>query len=236
MVFLIGTLAFSSHELDGICCADIAIETEKGDVISLQSKEIDRLVKNVYPGILSMQLGMINADSLETEMEKHPVIEKVEAYKVLAKDTGDYKGILALRIKHRNPVLRVVPGSGMAYYLDRDGQKLPVSIHYSANVLTVTGAIKEEFAKEQLLPFVKYMEGDDFWQAQIEQAHISEKGELLLSPLVGNHLVEFGNLEDYEEKLRNLKAFYKQVLADKSWNKYGRISLKFENQIIAKRK
>ena len=42
----------------------------------------------------------------------------------------------------------------------------------------------------------------------------------LLTPLVGDHLIELGTLENYPEKLRNMKAFYKQVMANNNWNKY----------------
>jgi len=48
-------------------------------------------------------------------------------------------------------------------------------------------------------------------------------------------LIEFGNVEHMEKKFRNLKAFYEQVLKDNNWNKYSRIILRFENQVVAKK-
>ncbi|WP_346861594.1 hypothetical protein [uncultured Draconibacterium sp.] len=80
------------------------------------------------------------------------------------------------------------------------------------------------------------MANDEFWDAQIEQVHVEKNGEVVLTPLVGDHIIELGKLDNYEEKLRNMKAFYKQVLADNNWNKYKTVSVKYKNQVIAKRR
>jgi cell division protein FtsQ len=83
---------------------------------------------------------------------------------------------------------------------------------------------------------VRYVVGNDFWQAQIKQIHVDRNEELILTPLVGNQLIEFGTAENYREKLRNLMAFYEEVLTNSNWNKYERINLKYNNQIIAKKR
>ena len=87
-----------------------------------------------------------------------------------------------------------------------------------------------------MLPFVLFVENDGFWQAQIEQVHVQQNGDVLLTPLVGEHIIEFGTLDNYERKLQKMKAFYEQVLANDNWNKYKTVSLKYNNQVIAKRK
>jgi cell division protein FtsQ len=51
--------------------------------------------------------------------------------------------------------------------------------------------------------------------------------------LVGDHLIEMGSLDNYQEKLRNMKAFYEQVITRNNWDTYGKISLKYKNQVIA---
>lgn len=236
IIFIVGTLAFTLHELDEVGCSAVSIEFEDDDIIQLQSGELEKLVLKVYPDLFSNQLGQVNSDSLEKAIEKHPVIEGVEAYKVLVKDTSAYTGILTLRVKHRRPVVRIVPDLGEGYYLDIEGRKIPVSTAYSAHVITVTGNINTSYAEKSLLPFIRHLVNDEFWSSQIVQGHVNDSEELLLSPLVGDHLIELGSIENFETKLRNLKAFYKQVLAEDSWNMYSRISLKFEDQIIAKRK
>jgi cell division protein FtsQ len=56
-----------------------------------------------------------------------------------------------------------------------------------------------------------------------------------MTTLVGGQVIEFGSTENMEEKFRNLRAFYDQVMTPHNWNKYNRIILKFNNQVIAKK-
>jgi cell division protein FtsQ len=44
--------------------------------------------------------------------------------------------------------------------------------------------------------------------------------------------VVFGSIENYEEKFRNLEAFYKKGLPVSGWNLYKEINLKYKNQIV----
>lgn len=235
ILFFIGTLAFTSHESKNIPCRNIEIEFANDGLIKLSKAEISRIVKSADSEITKKKLEDINADVIEKEVEKNPAVLKAEVYKVVAKDTTAYKGILTVRVKHRRPVVRVMSGSG-TYYLDKFGDKIPVSTNYAANVLVATGYLSEKYAKEQLLPFVLSIENDEFWKAQIEQVHIEKNGDVILTPLVGDQIIELGKLADFKEKLRNMKAFYNQVLANNNWDKYDRISLKFKNQVVAKKR
>ena len=119
--------------------------------------------------------------------------------KITKKDTGSYKGVLAVKIKHRKPLLRVI-GPDDSYYLDEYGKKFPISTKYTANVLVATGSISDEFAIKNLLPFVIDIEKHPFWKAQVEQIFVAQNGEVSLIPLVGDHIVELGELTDYREK------------------------------------
>ncbi len=235
VAFIIVTLAFSTKETKNVICSDIEVKFVDNELIKLSTNEITRLVKSADKNLIGKNLRMINADFIEKEVEKHQAVLKAEVYKVMAKDSLTYTGILGVKVKHREPAVRIMSSSGN-YYLDKNGVKIPVSANYTANVLVATGYISENFAREQLLPFVLYLTEDAFWNAQTEQLHVDQNGDILLTPLVGNHMVELGNLENFPEKLRNMKAFYKQVLANNNWNKYETVSLKYKNQVIAKRR
>jgi cell division protein FtsQ len=235
VVFIIGTLAFSSLESKDVLCRNIEVDYSADELIQIDKAEIIRLVKAADSKILSKKLNQINAETIEKAIEKHDAIINAEVYKVMVKDTGSFRGVLTVKVKHREPVVRVMSNIGN-YYLDEFGGKIPTSLNYSANVLAATGFITEEFAKKELLPFVLYVENDDFWRAQIEQIHVENNGDVLLTPLFGEHIIEFGELDDYQNKLQKMKAFYKQVLAQNNWNKYKTISLKYNNQVIAKKR
>lgn len=235
VVFIAATLAFSVRESREVICSNIEIEFRKDEQIKTSREEVAKLISNADNQLIGKNLSQINTEVIEQEIEKHQVILKAEVFKLVAKDSTSYKGILGVRVKHREPAVRVMSSSG-AYYLDKTGEQIPISSNYTANVLVASGYFSEEFAKEQLLPFVLYLEENPFWKAQIEQVYIEQDGNIMLTPLVGNHLIEMGTLENCREKLRNMKAFYEQVLVQNNWEEYHTISLKYKDQVIAKKK
>ncbi len=234
LAFVVATLAFTSMKYAGAPCRSIRIEYEPDDKITLDKDVIRSVLKKTDKEIIGKTFDRINAADLEKELEKQPAILKADVYKTVAKDTT-YSGILTVKVKHRDPVVRIITDSH-SYYLDAGANRFPVSSTYPAQVLVATGKIDTTFAATKLLPCILFITNDDFWEAQIEQVHVQGNGDVLLTPLVGDQIIELGSVDDYEVKLRNLKAFYKQVLANRNWNKYESISLKYNNQVIAKRR
>jgi cell division protein FtsQ len=235
ITFVIGTLAFTSIESRNIMCSDIQVVFDKDEAIKIDKERLIRLVKASDSKIFSKTLDEINSEIFEGEIEKIPAILKADVYKLMVNEKGAYKGVLVVKVKHREPVLRIITSNG-SYYLDKLGVRIPVSSSYSTNVLVASGSISEQFAVEKLLPFVLYVKDNDFWRAQIEQIYVQEDGDVLLTPLVGGHIIELGEVDNYINKLNVMSAFYKQVLAKNNWDKYEKISLKYNNQVVAKRK
>lgn len=236
IIFIIGTLAFTSAESRNILCTDIQVVIDEDDPISIDKERLIRMIKSADGKILSKTLDEINSEVLEDEIGKNPAIYSADAYKLIVNDTtGAFKGVLVVKVKHRVPVMRVISSSD-SYFLDKYGVRIPVSSSYSTNVLVTTGSVSEKFAVEKLLPFILYVEDNDFWHAQIEQVHVEENGNILLVPLVGGHIIELGDVDDYREKLNVMREFYKQVLVKNNWDKYEKISLKYNNQVVAKRR
>jgi len=235
IVFLAVTLAFSSRESRNVTCSSIQIDFNEEELIKISRDEIVRLVRAADNQLIGKELNQINAEIIEREVEKHQAILNAEVYKVIARDSVNFKGILGVRVSHRVPAVRVMSSTG-SYYLDKTGEQIPVSANYAARVLVTTGYFSEEFARNELLPFVLFIDENPFWKAQIEQVHVEQNGNVLLIPLVGDHVVELGALEDFQIKLRNVKAFYEQVMARNQWEKYEQISVKYKNQVIAKKR
>lgn len=234
IIFIIGTLAFTSVETKNVRCNTIDIEFDEDDQIRIKKEELIRIVKKADTALVKRRLQEINTELIELAVEKHQAVLNAEVFTVLAKDTTSLIGVVRVRVQHRKPLVRIHAENG-SYYLDEYGGKIPVSPNYTANVLVVTGDFTEKYARDELLPFILWIENDEFWKAQIEQVHV-DKGDITLTPLVGEHLIEFGDLSDFKRKLIKMEAFYKQVLAKDNWNKYKTVSLKYNDQVIAKKR
>lgn len=89
----------------------------------------------------------------------------------------------------------------------------------------------------KLLNFVKFVEDDNFWRAQIVQINVTDsKGydlpQVEIVPRVGRHIVCLGNIEQAEQNLDKLILFYQKALAWEGWDEYNYIDLRYENQIV----
>ncbi len=216
--------SFIMVDKDGVVCGEIV--SSISDSIENQfidTEEIKDLVLEKYPGVLGSQMTNVDCNEMEGFFEKHPAIENCEVY-------FTYGGALHVEVSQREPLLRVFDNNS-SYYLDMYGQKMPLFKNHSAHVLVANGFIKRVAADDLLLVASKIY-NDSFWKAQIEQIYVDDHGELTLAPRVGDHLIEFGSVEDVELKFRNLKALYKNGWDAREWNLYKKVSLKYKGQVV----
>lgn len=234
VVMAVVTFTFSSRKFTDVRCNQIVVKYAGRQMIRLPEQELIRLAKSTNQQIIGNKLENINTEIIERVISKNGAILKADAYKTIIRDSTGYKGAITLKVRHRTPFVRIF-SSGGSYYLDQEGNRIPVSVNYAADVPVATANISDLTARTDLLPLVGFIQHSRFWKAQIKQIQVNSSGEMTLTTLVGNQLIEFGTVENMEKKFRNLKAFYEQVLKDNNWSKYNRIILKFDNQVIAKK-
>ena len=91
----------------------------------------------------------------------------------------------------------------------------------------------------KLINFVKYIEEDSFWSAEIVQivASSMSNGDLQLEliPRTGTHRVLFGRVGDeelVEDKLDRLLSFYQNGLTNLGWDTFSTTSVQYEGQVV----
>ncbi len=181
---------------------------------------------------------LLNADLAEIEKK----IEEEAGFVSDCQVSRDLKGNLVVKIIPSQPIARILKNDGNGNYLGKEGEFLPLSPDYTPRVALLTGkGIEHIYDKEKkltktlgksLFGFLQHIEKDAFWKAQITQIDIDEYDNLTIYPQIGNHAIEFGLVEDYSAKLEKLKLFYSQIVPAKGWNKYKKIKLGFDNQIV----
>ncbi len=219
-------MAFVSVDKDGVMCREV--RSEISDSVTnrfITGEEIRALTLERYPGILGRLADDINTEDMELFFEKHPAIENCEVYCTLG-------GVLHVEVEQKEPVLRVFDRTNKSYYLDREGMKMPLSLKHTAHVLVANGHIDRLKNRGDLFDLAQFINGDLFWRSQIEQIYVDSKGELVLVPRVGDHLIEFGSIENMAVKFRNLKALYQNGWDVREWNMYRKVSLKYNGQIV----
>ena len=84
-----------------------------------------------------------------------------------------------------------------------------------------------EFSK--LIKLINYIDADEFWKAQIAQVKILENGEAILLPQVTKQYIEFGSLNNIEDKFERLRIFYTEILPRKGWDINGHVDIGSKN-------
>lgn len=176
----------------------------------------------------------VDVERIERVLEEEPFIKDADVYINAA-------NIIKIFITQRQPILRVIDKNRLNYYLDEEGFKMPLSKHFTTRTLVATGNIpphvpdfleREKHVLKDLFALTQMILADDFWSTMIEQVYISNSGDFVFVPMIGDQRIIFGKIQDAEEKFRNLKAFYDRAVPVYGWKKYQTINLKFKGQVI----
>ena len=87
-----------------------------------------------------------------------------------------------------------------------------------------------------LLGFVGQLSADRFWRSEIVQIVATTTADdritLTLIPRSGNHRIEFGWLEDCDQKLHKLRLFYDKIAITSGWESFKSVNLNYADKIV----
>lgn len=238
-ILLIGGIGFTIYyawmQREAVRCQEIVVNINPNSPRFLDEKEITDMIEKSGEMIVGSRLSAIDINKIETKLNASSSLANVQVFKKVESKGLSFKGKLVVSLDERTPIIRI-KNSTEDYYMDMEGNKIPTSAKYVERILIASGTIPTPEIQAGLLKMADYVNKDEFWRAQIEQVFVQANGELLMLPQVGDYLIEFGTPEDYELKLRNLKAVYQQGFKNMGWNKYRTISVKYRNQVVCTKK
>ena len=179
----------------------------------------------------------ISLKQIENQLSQDPYIEKADVLLNIHSE-------LIINVKEKIPVIRVFNETNESFYIDEKAKLFPLSTGYSPKLAVASGNIKCSYLGSAITPnkiepvqkdlceLGKLLNGNQFIKAQISQVYVTETGEYELLPLLGNHIILFGNMDNAGEKIENLEAFYKNILVKKGWDTYSTLNLQFRNQVV----
>jgi len=228
--------AVSSKKSKGLKAIEIGIMPLADGYNLIDENDVNELIKNSFGyNLRSVRMGELDIERVERVLEKDPFVLKAEVF-IRADDR------LEIRIRQREPVLRVIAKNGENYYFDKDAVKMPTSKHFSARVLVAMGDIprytedfltKEDNVLNQLFKLAKMVLNDDFFRPMMEEIYVKD-GEFVLIPKLGKQKIIFGDNSQMKEKLKRLKIFYKEALPYSRWTKYREVDVRFAGQVVAR--
>jgi len=233
-------LVAAGKEKNDAKCKDIKIsfKAEKSKVF-LETADIKALIiHNKRDNPVGKASREINILAIEKTVEKEPWVKDAEIY-------IDNNQVLHIDVTQREPVARVFTFNGNSFYFDPGGERIPASPKFSVKVPVFTNYPTDSQRKLskadstltcQLIDIASYIVADTFWNAQVEQVNITPDREFEIIPKLGEHVIEFGEGTQVDNKFKKLLVFYKEALNKVGWNTYSRINIAYQNEVYAVKK
>ena len=244
-IYMIVMPSFVSDRLGSQNCSRIEIVIRDSSYYRFVTREsIFSLVHNDQQVTLGKPVSEIDIEKIESNIRKVKELESVEVY-------TSANGVLHVEANQRDPVVRIITTYGNSYYLDRGGNIIPHNGKYTPRVPVISGSVSvpdisieegsisnltDDSLLKKLLAIIIRMREDDLWSGQVEQLFVLGNGDIEMIPRVGNHLIILGQPDGMDTKLRNLEALYRQAMPGVGWNVYSEIDLKYEGQIVCKKR
>lgn len=205
-----------------------------GEQLFLDKADIVELLNTRIEGVPVKSLDL---QKMEEKLEQHAWIRSTELF-------IDNSSILRIKVEEREPVARIFTVGGYSFYIDSACERLPLTEKIAIRLPVFTNfpsdRLKLGRADKELMTQIKNMSAfiakDPFWSAQIAQVDITPQRNFEMMPTIGNHIIEFGDGNDIENKFSRLLTFYKQVLSKNGLSYYERVNVQYARQVIGKKK
>jgi len=165
----------------------------------------------------------LNLNKLENSINQHPMIEKSDVFVTV-------DGVLKVVVKQRTPIARVFDELG-SFYIDYEGNTMPLSDVNTARVPLVSGEITDK-NKKKLSEILKIIYDDEFLKKNIIGVQILAGDDLMMTNRNFDYEIEFGKMVNEKKKFKNYKAFFQKAVLDSTLYKYKKINLRFTQQVV----
>lgn len=194
----------------------------------IDEQDVLHIVNDPAP-VIGRPMRGISLRKLETRVKTNPWVSNAEMY-------FDNQRILQVSIVEREPVARIFETNGQSYYVDTAMHKMPLSTKLTARIPVFTGfpssKVKDTGLLKSVILLSSLVNADSFLTAQIAQIDIVLNRQFELLPVIGDHVVVFGDSSNAADKLNRLKAFYQSAWLQHGMNTYKTISLQYKGQVV----
>lgn len=197
-----------------------------------------------------MRRDELDLEAIETYVASISQVKKVKVYS----EIGNHWQI---KIKLKRPVVRVFNKFGESFYLDEEGGIMETTPSHTARSIVASGEILDRMNGESVPDIINndslisirklddiyrisnYVCYDPLFRSLIGQIYLDKSGDFILVPLVGDQKIVFGKANSKSEvkaKFEKLRTFYHEGMPYVGWDTYSEINLKYDEQIVCKRK
>ncbi|MCH7524118.1 MAG: hypothetical protein IIC74_03665 [Bacteroidetes bacterium] len=226
LVLIAFLFAFSSLRNAERDVLNVAVNFIGKDNLFITQETVDKLLIQKEGDLTKVPKEILDLNGLEIVLNSNPMIKTAEVYLTV-------NGEVRADVKQRKPIARV--STYTSYYIDDEGLFMPLSANYTARVPLVKGYV-EKNNLENIFVIAEKIYNDEFLKTHIVEIYQNQDKTIILKTRVFDFEIVLGNLDRLDKKINNFKAFYQKAKKDKSLNKYSKVNLQFENQVVCTKK
>jgi len=233
-VYLVVALTLTATESDTDLCRGVNITVNNSDSAGKQFVSAEELAHEI--GDLPQKAKKMTLASINTQDIRRTLLslDKVEDVQVLRLTDGT----IDITAQPIVPVMRVFD-NGKSYYINKDGKRVSANARYHKDVPIVEGHFDPAdtvFTPQSLLPLINYISSDSIWNAFISMVKVKSPNDIILVPVIREHVINIGTPNNFDDKFSRLKKFYTEVLPRQGWEKYDTLTLKWRGQLVASKR
>ena len=215
--------SFASFKNEGRKLTKSEVIFLDGDNLFVKNETVNKLLIENKHDVKTIKKVEVDLNKLEKSIDKHKMIQKSEVF-------VSVDGVLKAVVKQKTPIARVFDKQD-SFYIDYEGNTMPLSELNTARVLLVSGGINNK-NKKSVADLCRKIYDDEFLKKNIIGIQILPNESLVLKNRNFDYEIEFGKTINVEKKFNNYKAFFQKAVLDSSLYKYKKINLMFTQQVV----
>lgn len=222
LLLVVVLYAFSSAKNSKRKVSETEIIFKGEENLFITHEAVSKLLIQNQAGVKNVPKEILDLNQLETALNLNPMIRSAEVF-------VGVNGKLTAEIEQKKPIARVQNSS--PFYIDDQGSFMPLSTNYTARVPIVAGHVDKDNL-QNVYKMARKVEEDIFLKKHVTTINQDSDGNISLQLRQCNFEVFVGSLKQLDKKINNLKVFYKKATKENLMNKYSRINLQFDSQVI----
>jgi cell division protein FtsQ len=215
-------------------CSGVNIEiVGPHNYVFVDENDIKQILKE-NNAVTGNEISQTDLNAIEEDLQKNAWIKQADLF-------FDNNQLLQVKINERDPLARVFTLQGNSFYIDSSGMRLPVSENQTARVPVFTSftsnknilSAPDSALLNDIKKIAQFISTDPFWTEQVSQINITTERNFQIVPVLGNQIIELGNADSLQSKFDRLYSFYKQVWAKAGFEKYEKIDVRYDGQVVA---
>ncbi len=242
IIYMVLSILLGAYLVVGLTIADMQAAQEKsyGVIINrldssnnfVEAKDVNGLIKEVEATTKGVEIYSLHLQDIEDHLNNFPNIEWANVSRLYKGD----RAYIYIEVMAMQPVARIVD-DGKSYYINKEGKKLLATYNYRVKDVPVLVAHIDsaQWVKQmpRFLPLFDYIKTHKTFREFATAYKIEDNGDIILQPIISNHVINLGDASILDNKMQRLKIFYREVVSKKGWEYYDTISVKWKGQVVA---